>query len=381
MNERWKILLDGSFEEIRGILLSPFSEKLRKTEQSPVWHGEGDVLTHTGMVCQTLMELPEYSVLPPRQKNELLCAALLHDIGKIPCTKLEDGVWRAHHHASVGANMAREYLWKELGLCGSPELQNFRETVCQLIRYHMAPVHMHEYEDAEVRLRKMAANGRLAPDFSLKLLCLLAKADVLGRISEDRAESADTVQFCAELAAESGCFDAPYPFPTDYTAYSYLDGKNIAPDQPFYDDRWGEVILLSGLPGTGKDTYIAEYCPDLPVISLDRIRRERRIPPAGNQGEVIAAAHEEAREYLRRRQPFVWNATSVSRQIRQKQIRLFHAYGASVRIIFLETGWEEELRRNKSRTAKVPVPVIERMLGDLTLPERFEAERVEWRCV
>lgn len=381
MNERLKILLSDNYKEIRALLLAPFESALQKTMQNPVWHGEGDVLRHTEMVCETLLGLPEYESLAPRQKSELLCAALLHDIGKIPCTKLENGEWTSPHHGSVGACMARAYLWKELGLCGDADLQNFRETVCLLIRYHMTPVHLSEYNDAEVRLRRIAANGLLAPDFSLKLLCLLAQADVLGRISGSLAESAEKVQFCAELAKESGCFESPYPFPTDYTRYSYLDGKNIAPDQPFYDDTWGEVILLAGLPGTGKDSYIAKHYPDLPVVSLDRIRKEHHISPVGSQSEVVSIAREQAKDYLRRHQPFVWNATSISRQIRQKQIGLFHSYGASVRIVFLETGWNEELRRNQNRAAKVPVSVIERMLGDLTLPEGFEAESVEWNCI
>ena len=46
----------------------------------------------------------------------------------------------------------------------------------------------------------------------------------------------------------------------------------------------------------------------------------------------------------------------------------------------LETGWEENLRRNGSRAAVVPEDVIGGMLDRLEPPERWEADRVEWLC-
>lgn len=64
----------------------------------------------------------------------------------------------------------------------------------------------------------------------------------------------------------------------------YLSGRNVVPEQPLYDDSWGEVILMSGLPGTGKDTWIMPNRLHMPVISLDDIRREIKIKPTDGQG-------------------------------------------------------------------------------------------------
>ena len=87
---------------------------------------------------------------------------------------------------------------------------------------------------------------------------------------------------------------------------------------------------------------------------------------------------------LRARQPFVWNATSLTPELRRKSVELFEAYQASVRIVFLETGWEEGLRRNRERGKEDPAKMvpegrIEAMLERMTPPERFEAQQVEWR--
>ncbi len=151
-------------------------------------------------------------------------------------------------------------------------------------------------------------------------------------------------------------------------------------DYPLYEDTWGPVILLSGLPGTGKDTWIAGHCPELPMISLDAIREELSVLPTDDQGKVIEIARERAREYLRRKQSFVWNATHVSPMARSKPLALFRDYGAAVQTVYLETDWQEQLRRNRSRKAAVPEKVICDMLAQLSPPEMKESHTVRWLC-
>lgn len=362
-------------------IAEPFAGAMKKTPQNPEWHGEGDVWTHTKNVCEELIRLKEYQLLSKRQQEVLFLAALLHDIGKISCTKIVDGELVSPHHGPVGSRMAREYLWKQFDLCGDKDKIAYRETVCLLIRYHTTPLHIIEYDDYMVRLRRIASDGELTGDFSLKLLCILSEADIKGRISSDRTESLEKIELCKESAVDCGCYDMPYLFPSPHTQNSYLSGKDISPDHEYYDNTWGEVILMSGLPGTGKDIWINKYYYGIPAVSLDKIRKANGISPKGNQSVVVSIAQQQAREYLRKHHPFVWNATTISSQIRRNEISLFCSYGASVRIIYLETEWNEELRRNSNRSEKVPVSVIENMLGNMTLPERFEAHNVEWICV
>ena len=367
-----------------GNALSSFVIPMSRTEQNPAFHAEGDVWTHTKMVCDTLVNLDSFRKLIEEQQQAVFLAALLHDIGKIPTTRWEDDKWASPNHTLVGSKMTRQFLWQELGFCGTPEKQQLRETVCNLIRYHSFPPHAIDDPDGKRKLIAIAANGQNCPMFTVELLCILCEADALGRICPDERERehmVEQVQLCREFAKESGCYDAPFPFPSAHTRYSYLARKDIAPEVELYDDTWGEVILLSSLPGTGKDTWIEENCPDLPMISLDEIRKEMRISPTDNQSKVVEIARERAKEYLRKKQSFVWNATNLSPMVRNKQIKLFGQYQASTRIVYLETDWKEQLRRNADRVATVPEQAISDMMEDLVLPEVKEAHYVQWKCV
>ncbi len=362
-------------------ILSPgLMAQMEQTSQDPVWHGEGNVLTHTKLACSAMKALPAWQSADRTTQRILFLAAALHDIGKIRATFQEGGRWVSPGHARIGAGMVRRLLWQDFGLCGTPEKQRLREAVCGLVRYHGLPPHAIDEPDGLLRLRKAAANGGLSPFLTVENLCILSKADIRGRVCPDQEELLDKVWLCREIAEEGSVLDAPYPFPSSHTAYAYLSGKNIAPDYPLYDDTWGEVVLMSGLPGTGKDTWIRENL-DLPMISLDKIRKELGVSPAGDQGRVVDTATQRAKELLRRKQPFVWNATNITPQTRGRQVNLFTAYGASVRIVYLETGWAELLRRNAGRKDSVPESAVCNMLEKLSPPERWEAHQVQWLCV
>ena len=364
--------------------LSSFAIPMSQTEQNPAFHAEGDVWIHTKMVCEELVKLDAFRMLSKDQQQAVFLAALLHDIGKIPTTRWENDKWTSPNHTLVGSKMARQFLWQDMGLCGSKEKQQLRETVCLLIRYHSFPPHAIDDPDGKRKLIAIAANGQNCPMFTIELLCILCEADALGRVcqeEQDRIHMAEQVQLCREFAMENSCYAGPFQFPSPHTQYSYLARKDIAPEVELYDDTWGEVILMSGLPGTGKDTWIKEHYPELPMISLDEIRKEMKIAPTDNQSKVLEIARERARELLRKKQPFVWNATNLSPMVRGKQIKLFTQYHASTRIVYLETAWEEQLHRNSSRGDHVPEQTICHMMEELILPEAKEGAWVEWYCI
>jgi predicted kinase len=81
---------------------------------------------------------------------------------------------------------------------------------------------------------------------------------------------------------------------------------------------------------------------------------------------------------LRRGEPFVWNATNVSRILRGKVIDLCAAYKARVRVVYLEPPIPLIRERNGGRVKKVPERVWERLFDKLDVPTLAEAHAVEY---
>jgi predicted kinase len=136
--------------------------------------------------------------------------------------------------------------------------------------------------------------------------------------------------------------------------------------------------MLCGLPAAGKDTWIERHASHLPVIALDAIREELDVDPADHPGQVVLLAKRRAREQLQRGQPFVWNATNITRLLRRQLIEFFAGYRARVRIVVLDAPLESILRRNAARADPVPEKVILRMLEKFELPDLTEAHYVEY---
>lgn len=367
-----------NWELIENTILKPFVDSLKKTNQEYDYHQEGNVYVHTKMVCEELIKLNEYQNLNKEQKIELFLACLFHDIGKTVTTKIEDGKIISPHHGVTGSLIVREYLYKNYNFGGDTNLQRIRETICLLIKYHSFPLYIY---DDEKKIIKLSLNQELVNDFNIKMLCILSKADILGRIGPDKDINIDKIEYCILKAKELNCYETSFKFSNNYTKIKYLNNDNIWYHQELYDDTDLEVILISGLPGTGKDTYIKNNFSSLPMISLDDLREKLNVDPEDEQGTIYNLAKEKAKEYLRNKQPFVWNATNLTNLIRQKQIKLFHDYHAKVRIIYLETSYEEVLLRNSSRNRVVLESVINKMLRNLNIPENYEAEKVEWIIV
>ncbi|HYF61774.1 MAG TPA: AAA family ATPase [Herpetosiphonaceae bacterium] len=348
---------------------SPWMAELARCPQDPVHHAEGDVATHTRMVVEALLAMPAWRALPDADRRLLWVAALLHDIGKPRTTRAEDdGRITARGHSAVGERMARQLLWES----GAPFAE--REQIAALIRFHQAPFFLIEREQAAAQ--RMAL--QISQSARCDLLALLAEADARGRICADQQRMLDHVALFAEFCADQGCLRAPWIFPSDHSRFWYFRREDRDPSYHVYDASRCEVTVMSGLPGAGKDTWVERHAADLPVISLDQVRAILKVAPTDQQSPVLAYAREQAREYLRRSQSFVWNATTLSRQRRAELIGLLADYDARVRIVYVEVAPDTLFAQNNQRPEPVPRAAIGRMMDRWELPDLTEAHAVEY---
>lgn len=114
------------------IELFPQLSDMIDCQQDPLWHPEGDVFTHTGHVCEAASIIAHRDGLTTEDREVLMFASLLHDVGK-PRTTVRSEARRiiSPGHAEVGIDIARRFLE------GLKAPTNVVNRVCELVRLHM----------------------------------------------------------------------------------------------------------------------------------------------------------------------------------------------------------------------------------------------------
>lgn len=348
----------------------PQLELARATPQDPVFHAEGDVWTHTQMVVRELLEDGDYVRLAPAERETVFLAALLHDVAKCSTTQV-DGHGRISQpgHSRKGALDARLMLWE----AGAPVAQ--REAICRLIAVHQVP--FFAFADSRRGLSPEFIVRELSWQVDLHLLVLLARADIRGRICPDVGNVLVNIELLRELALEESCLRTPRRFASAETAVRYFRGAELHPDYALHEEPGSQVVVMCGLPASGKNTWVAQHHPGLPVVSFDDARAELGLRHGQNEGAAAHLAVDKARALLRAGAPFVWNATHLSRQMRGKSVDLCLAYGARVQLVHLEAAKPVLLERNRNRDTTLSNAALLSMLHRWEVPLPTEAHGLQ----
>jgi len=144
---------------------------LKRIEQSPQHHPEGNVWNHTMQV----VDMAAQNRIKSQEPDVFMWAALLHDLGKAPTTKLRKGRITAYDHDKVGAEMAARFL-KEF----TKDLV-FIDKIVKMVRWHMQILYV-------VKDLSFANIEKMAEEVSIHEIALLGLCDRLGRqpMSEDK---------------------------------------------------------------------------------------------------------------------------------------------------------------------------------------------------
>jgi putative nucleotidyltransferase with HDIG domain len=339
----------------------PSLQPLANCQQNPIYHAEGNVWIHTQLVCEALVSLPAWQAMDATDRSILFAAALFHDLAKPESTQIDEhGKITARGHGTLGARMVRR-IFQDLR---TPFV--IREAIVAIVEYGSLPLWFWDKD------RPLKSIIRASQIVRCDWLALMAEADVRGRICKDRERLLETIEFFREFCREHDCFDRPYPFASAHSRFLYFQKEDGDPTYAAYDDTRLEVILMCGLPGTGKDYWIEHNHPDLPMVSLDKLREEMGISPTDEQGTIVQAGKDLAKGYLKTATPFVWNATNIVKPIRSGLIRLFASYNARIRVVYLEVPIERVLQQNRDRSRFVPTAVIHRFRDRLEIPNITE---------
>jgi len=134
----------------------------------------------------------------------------------------------------------------------------------------------------------------------------------------------------------------------------------------------GRLIVLVGLPGSGKSSYAEQFkavddaiCTGVTVIhSSDAIREELFGDPSfqGDNAKVFELMHKRTREDLRADKTVIYDATNVTRKARKSAIACAHPTHDTVECHIVWAEPEECIRRDGLRDRKVGPEVIDKML-------------------
>lgn len=338
------------------------------TEQDSIYHAEGNVGIHTEMVMNAMINLTEFNNLSYQEKEILFLGSLFHDIEKRSTTKNENGRIISPGHAKKGEFTTRSILYRNF------EFDFYkREQICKIVRHHGLPLWIFEKQNPE---KSIIESSLISNNYWLSLI---AKADVIGRVCEDQNELFYKIDLFKEYVNELGVLDSAKSFSDDHSKQIYFEKPNSYLDYLAYDDTQFEVIVMCGLPGSGKD-YFINHNYDAPVVSLDKLRREHKIQPGDKYGTgfIIQIAKEKAREYLRKKEPFIWNGTNLTKQIRDQVVGLMRSYNARVKLIYVETSYLKLLEQNSNREYPIPNIILEKFIDKIEIPNQTEAHTLEF---
>lgn len=155
-----KLLKDGLLNDYPFTMLSD----LKDVKQNLKYHPEGSVWNHTLLVVDEAAKVKHKS----RDMKTFMWAALLHDIGKKPTTRLRNGKITSYNHDIVGKDMSEDFLsFFEAD-------SEFKKNASALVRWHMQPL----FTAKDLPFSNIE---KMLSEIPLSEIALLSLCDRLGR--------------------------------------------------------------------------------------------------------------------------------------------------------------------------------------------------------
>lgn len=365
----------------------PLLKQYKDTIQDPIWHAEGNVHIHTDMVLKELYKILNTIDLEfPIDNDErqiLILAALLHDIAKPICTKVVDGRVKASGHEAKG----KDYLAFKLLELDLPK-ESYLE-ILNLVGYHQRP------KLAVIKNLPRHEYFKLFNLFNPFLMYWLEVADMKGRTCEDLDEQLmylDEYLRLSNIYIREAVIDEIATEECSY--YEKHVGKYLQNNNEIYSlaeassklyeyediSNHAHAIIMCGISGTGKSTYIKANFPDYKVISMDDIRAElcgnRR--DQSKNSEVAQLAKERFKQALRAKEKVVWDATNTRKEFREQLIQTAHNYHALTELHVLLAKESTIRKQNRDREFDVPDEIVTKQMNQFQFPDANETHVVEY---
>jgi predicted kinase len=132
-----------------------------------------------------------------------------------------------------------------------------------------------------------------------------------------------------------------------------------------------KMVMLCGLPGSGKSTYCDKYKynKDYIILSSDEVRKELGdINDQSKNEEVFNILHRRIKDNLRDGKSVCYDATNLSRKRRVAFLRELKNISCEKICVLVATPYEMCVVQNFKRDRRVPVEVIWNMYKSFNVP-------------
>lgn len=312
------------------------------------FHLESSVFTHTCMVYNNIYNSHIHKLF-----------AICHDIGKVYTRYIDGNRVRMSGHEFAGIQDTIDFLF----YLGYDYPTIYRELLT-LISNHMNFISDQMKEKDKIKLCNNDQSFiELAEDCSI--------ADKRGSITSDKEMKTEFTSIDTEQINES--------------------------DEPIFDVSHCDIILMCGIPGSGKDYIASQRFPDAKIVSWDNIRvdiykkylDEYNVISRDTERELYQEAYDYCNKhkinlnnYLRQEvesalksgynQVIVSN-TNLTRKRRRSTINLLSKLADKIGAMYVVTDYNTALRRNTERKSKqIPENVICKMSLNQQMPTLFD---------
>lgn len=338
---------------------------LKETNQSSVWHKEGNVFNHTKLVAGSMLNVINGKVtfvknetFTDEQKVALMAAAICHDLGKSTTTRWDDELkeWKCKNHGLEGERMTRILFFDEPNI-------TLREKVCYMVRYHMA---LHHVYDVPSKTNERIMKLSFGPASLYEMVCL-NYADSMGSINDEMTESELIDKLNTVMLSD---MSGVLTHEDVYQSY-YGFRRKIKENSP-------TVYVMVGVAGSGKSTWINNNIPNATIISRDIIREKLGYAKPGQkvkcskkeESKVSEVFMEEAINTLSDGKDIVLDNMNITKRYRDAYHNDFIRFSPKYVYVYVEApAIDDNIVRRKGQISENE---IKRMFNSIEFPEHHE---------
>ena len=351
-----------------------YIELLKKTEQNPRYHAEGNVLNHTLLVLSEFYEIAGLGILNEADREVLYWAALLHDIGKPTVTHWDGITWRAAGHERAGVPIARNILMQQ---DISPRQ---RQRILDLVKWHHLPLRL------GLKNAPLSAYEHIAFQTDIRLLGLFSQMDLRGRICENASEIQDLIFHFNEILIPriedmwgsyediQARFQSRSPLTKNMIWFALQESRyeeiySLLSREDAHPEPISTCYVSIGVPKSGKSDYIRRKHGVIPTFY--------EASHFSYEGELSNGLKQFLDQHLSRGETVVVDGCHLNVPKRQQIADYIRRYQTSLQYLYFQRSLSDVLMENSQSSFPINPAHIKCAYAQLICPHPWEAHGME----